>query len=711
MRKSIAFLLIFTLVLTMFSSLFVAPTMIDAAEPDENMKEIHTFDSIVTNNNGSFPVGSSGCSYDATSGILSFPTSNKTLFVTDKVEAAYYTIHVEIAPTNLNSGNVIQNAVLLGNTTSHYRFYIKDTVRTATANRPAYARLSQNVSGSDTIIVEDQSCDKMQFNVEEWFDVDITVDTINSKVYLFVNGNQEIVKTLTNADFSGQIGFYGKNVKFRNLSVSVKSEIYSFESLAPSGTLNITGASNASYADGTLTMTSASNASIFLTDANVANLKKFTLHTEMKIPTYSLSTVFEGGFGVGSSSLYRFFLKDDGRERNVEKLRTAYLAQHITSASGVTALDFNLIPETWIKLDVLVDATKDTENVDIYINNRYVTTYSFAASLMAGAKVGFRGFNGVAFRDFQVLDGLVCPLAVGFTSAQVVLNEKIDVIFTARVPSDVMNLSAEILFDGDIISVTASDLDVNTDTDGYKTVSFTLKDICPQDICKLITVKLYSNGVVIAQKDNYSIQTYCLHLLPNKTHAGTNEELVALRKMLLAILNYGTYAQAFFTEDTVFANAGIAQTDFVHADLSSASSVRNVSAKQNDDYYWQSATLALYNTVCMRFKFVATDIQKVTIKAVVNGVPVQEYAAENFVVLNENTGLYYVDFSKMLANQFDDAITMELWVDGSNLQTVTYSVNSYIHAYYASGKTESDPSYNLIQAIYDYGCIAQAYGG
>ena len=180
--------------------------------------------------------------------------------------------------------------------------------------------------------------------------------------------------------------------------------------------------------------------------------------------------------GTTQGDLSRFILKDDGTERSSENLRTAYLARLISggAADGVTALDFNLVPETWIKIDLLIDATKEADNVDVYINNRFVTTYSLATSLMTNAKVGFRGFQGVAFRNFSVLEYLAVPVAEGFTSAQVELNEKIDVIFNARVPKSETNLSAEILFDGDIISLDVSDLVVRADADGYNTVAFAL---------------------------------------------------------------------------------------------------------------------------------------------------------------------------------------------------------------------------------------------
>lgn len=716
MRRIVSVLLICCLTFMIFSSFLFLNTANEVSAAENGMQEIINFESMIAANDGKFPV-KNGYAYDAETGVLTAPGSDATIFLPGVVDASYYTIHVEMAVQEVVTSKVIGNALLIGTADSHYRFYVKDVTRDTAANRPAYARLDRYVSGTQTTVINHQTCDNLLFNANVWFGVDITIDRINGRVDMYVNGNREITTSaLKDQDVFGQIGFFAKKAMFRNLSVSVRSEHYSFDSLETSGNINLTygNAGDAAYGSGILTMTSNSNRSVLLNDADVSALKKFTLHTEMKIPEYGLSTVFESGIGVGNStgSLYRFVLKDDGKERNNESIRTAYIAQIAGSNTiGTTSLDFNMIPNTWISFDVLIDTTQENNNVDVYVNDRFVATYTLTAAQLSAAKVGFRGFNGVAFRNFKVLDGLVVPVAEGFTSAQLMLNEKIDVIFTARIPESAANLTAEILFDGKVISFDASDLTVNVDTAGYKNVIVTLKDICPQDVCDEITVQLYASGKLIAQKENYSVQSYCLNILPNRTYAGSDEERVELRQMLLAILNYGTFAQKFFTADTVFANDGIAQSDFVHADISSANSIKDISAKQNDDFYWRSATLALYNTVCMRFKFVATDLDRIVIKAVVDGATVQIYTTDDYVVLDEKSNLYYVDFGKMLANQFDEAVVMELWVDGSLLQSVTYSVNSYIHAYSASGKTESDSSYNLVQAIYDYGCIAQTYGG
>ena len=72
--------------------------------------------------------------------------------------------------------------------------------------------------------------------------------------------------------------------------------------------------------------------------------------------------------------------------------------------------------------------------------------------------------------------------------------------------------------------------------------------------------------------------------------------------------------------------------------------------------------------------------------------------------------VYYLDYDAFAANQFGESVSAVLYVGGTEVQTVTYSVNSYVNSY-AANNDNTDASYGLIQAIYDYGVAAKGYAG
>ena len=79
---------------------------------------------------------------------------------------------------------------------------------------------------------------------------------------------------------------------------------------------------------------------------------------------------------------------------------------------------------------------------------------------------------------------------------------------------------------------------------------------------------------------------------------------------------------------------------------------------------------------------------------------------DDFVDLGN--GFYYLDYDRILANQFDTAIEANLMLEGVCVQTVTYSVNSYVRSFVET-YSESDAAYDLVKAIYTYGYYASNF--
>lgn len=222
------------------------------------------------------------------------------------------------------------------------------------------------------------------------------------------------------------------------LPVSASSSNVIFSSLsdaalgADSGS-NWINSSKLEYNDGVVTIKTGSDSTktnVYLNKANLKNTglgtainagnAKFTLHTEIQIPTYTTTTVIEAGLVLGATVSAdttvntRFFLLDKSAERNaVPRPAHVRLRNNLAGSnaynSDIVSVGVNFTPNTWMTMDVLVDMS--TETAQIYVNNTLIDTFTCTVNRLnlAGWKVGFRGYEGVSFRNFAVYSGLIAP--------------------------------------------------------------------------------------------------------------------------------------------------------------------------------------------------------------------------------------------------------------------------------------------------------------
>ncbi len=199
------------------------------------------------------------------------------------------------------------------------------------------------------------------------------------------------------------------------------------------GTITWVNSQNVEYEDGILTINTAgenTKANVYLNGTNLKNTDlasgitagtaKFTLHTEVRIPAYTTSTIIEAGIVLGNtvnpdtSVNTRFFLMDTGSQRNtVPRDVHVRLQNNVAGAnnfvSDAVSANIDFVANAWMSLDVLVDMSQGT--AAMYVNNALITTFACTKTRMdaAGYKVGFRGYEGVSFRNFSVYNGLVVP--------------------------------------------------------------------------------------------------------------------------------------------------------------------------------------------------------------------------------------------------------------------------------------------------------------
>ena len=666
---------------------------------------------------------------------------------------AKFTIHTEVKVPNYTSGKDINVGVSVGNGTTAgvaHLFKLFDNgadTGSEEAYRTAYVQHHANITNgyaSGAVATESK------FVPGVWMQLDLLFDMAAKTVTFYVDGVQITTITCTNLTTpGGRIGFFGqKGTVFRDFAVykglvTPENEllVQSFEKIEKAnGTLDLEVASGTTqtYTDGVLTIGNQSGRgavrfitpnlkTLLGTDDATVRSAQFTLHTEIQVPETANKSVKVGVFSgdkadYGYGNRFQLIHNTSVEKDPAETFRQVYVQheyttpQHGFGGSSLFPAGVNFVPNEWISLDLLVDFANNTTS--IYINNNLVgtvNTCTFDRMNSGGWRFGFFVYDGSAsFRNLSIQKGLVTPVAEGIYSAQVVLNEKIDVIFKARVPKSLNNIHSEILFKGETLTIPTSACQIEVDANyaDYQIVTFTLKDILPQDISELMTVRLYSGNNMVAERVDYSIRLYCARMLPSYWAVVADSTKEPLRQLLVALLNYGAESQKYFTEmsnDTLLATEGITENVLAESynsvsskvPMQEATSVRNVTEKTNSAYYWKSATLALHNTVRIRLRFYAEDISKVTVT-----IGETVYDADDFTALDNQ--VYYLDYDRILANQFDTAINADLMVEGVYVQTVTYSVNSYVRSFVEKYPVTND-AYNLVKAIYTYGYYASNF--
>ncbi|MBR5500693.1 MAG: hypothetical protein IKV74_04115 [Clostridia bacterium] len=436
--------------------------------------------------------------------------------------------------------------------------------------------------------------------------------------------------------------------------------------------------------------------------------KSYTLSVDFSPNEYTTGKVGGAGFLVGEkvSSGYRFHCLRFNFDKAAGTMSFRGHAQGSDPdhkySSGIDYIDsfavvkngidfstkqwFNLTAEvTGNSIQVFLDGEQlFVEKIDRLPTAGDILNFGFLAE---GSTAGFD------VKNFSIFEGVAGEIK----TAAPELDEAITLHYSADVDADsAESVRMKFTFKGEDIWVDG------VEADGQYT--FSLPDILPQDMCENISAELYIDGMRKDKVASYSLQEYCMNLMPTADEAAADAKKQDLRNLLIALLNYGTESQKYFegiTDASLFANSQLEEADkiSVNQDMANADSVKAVGERGDANNYWKSASLALYDTVQLRFKFVTDDASKITIK-------VGDKTYTNFELSTGN--IYFWDYDEVYANQFDKPVVVGLYVDGELVQEVTYSINTYVNVFNAANDTTSK-SYAIVQAVYDYGCMAQAY--
>ena len=217
--------------------------------------------------------------------------------------------------------------------------------------------------------------------------------------------------------------------------------------------------------------------------------------------------------------------------------------------------------------------------------------------------------------------------------------------------------------------------------DGSYTFAFT--DIPPQCMGDNIKAELLLNEAVVDSFDNYSVKANAEYLLD------TYKDDEALTTLVNDLLNYGAAAQIYRNYKT---DALVTDVDTT-VDVKPETTDMTLTASTNNDVKITAAGVWFDYNNRIYVKFTANNGANVTV--MVNGVSVDA----------EMEGNVYVAYTgSIAAAEFGKVYTIELCVDGEVVQTLTYSVNSYVYA-----KWDSESMQKLVRALYAYGVSAENY--
>ena len=191
----------------------------------------------------------------------------------------------------------------------------------------------------------------------------------------------------------------------------------------------------------------------------------------------------------------------------------------------------------------------------------------------------------------------------------------------------------------------------------------------------------------------------------------SDDEHSKLRTLLVDLLNYGAAAQIYAgyqTDNLVNSDLTDVQKDWASKDTTEFKNIRNLNYKtiSNPTAEWKTCSLVLKNSIMVKVKFSAKDVENKTVEIVLKNAKFT-YTKDDFV--NNGDGTYYVYCNELFANELSDDLLFTIYENGvpcSN--TMLFSVESY--ARLVRDNYKDKPLDKMTTAMMLYGNSAKAYG-
>lgn len=208
---------------------------------------------------------------------------------------------------------------------------------------------------------------------------------------------------------------------------------------------------------------------------------------------------------------------------------------------------------------------------------------------------------------------------------------------------------------------------------------FAYKDIAPQAMNDTVTAVLKATHNTIEYSSSpleYSVSKYAYTMLDKCS----GDQYAKLRTLLVDLLNYGAEAQSYQnykTDDLVNSKLTDTQKAWASTQKLTLADVtdKNYSSVENALVEWKSASLQLNNSVAVRYKFTAQNVDNLSVK--VNcGASQWEYDADSFT--DNGDGTYYFLFNDLNADKMSEDIFITVMNgDTAVSNTMRFSVESY----------------------------------
>ena len=246
------------------------------------------------------------------------------------------------------------------------------------------------------------------------------------------------------------------------------------------------------------------------------------------------------------------------------------------------------------------------------------------------------------------------------------------------------------------------------ETDKYYVFSY--KGINPQLMNDNVTAVLHAKNKseeYTSPEKIMSVREYAYTMLDRYS----DDEHSKLRTLLVDLLNYGAAAQIYAgyqTDNLVNSALTDVQKDWASKDTTEFKNIRNLNYKtiSNPTAEWKTCSLVLKNSIMVKVKFSAKDVENKTVEIVLKNAKFT-YTKDDFV--NNGDGTYYVYCNELFANELSDNLLFTIYENGKPCSnTMLFSVESY--ARLVRDNYKDKPLDKMTTAMMLYGKSAKAYG-
>ncbi len=239
---------------------------------------------------------------------------------------------------------------------------------------------------------------------------------------------------------------------------------------------------------------------------------------------------------------------------------------------------------------------------------------------------------------------------------------------------------------------------------------FSYHGISPQLMNDNVKTVLHAthNGIDYTSPEKImSVRTYAYTMLERYN----SDDYAELRTLLVDLLNYGAASQKYIgyqTDNLVNADLTDEQKAWGTSTAPTFENIRNYDYKTiaNPTSKWVGSGLVLNNSVMVRAKFSADNIENKTVK-ITCGKGEFTYAKDDFI--QDKDGNYYVYCNEIFANEMSEEILLTVYDNGVQCSnTMRFSIESYAKLVHDNHNgTVLD---ELTTAMMRYGNSAKAYG-